>query len=308
MLSHWIAFDPGARTLRFYDYENEKVYCIDTSYCVKDERVIALGKDVCKYVYENPRVYQVKYPLDQQHLVADITPLVKKAFKKLNVFSCFFKSCVLLACHNEVNEEQRLAWQESLLSLGVRKVEFVDNTDLLQEEDPCMFIHAGHSYTEIGIYAYHQEFAHKIIYFSGSVMDEKIKTILAQKQNCLISNEDASALKEAVSQAFRQNKNPMLQCTALDRFGKATRVEIRAGDLWPAMEEVIKQIVLWAQECFQSMGVDMKEHLRTKGIYLSGGLAHCFGLKEALQHAFDCPIICTKTPEYVMIEQMKGLK
>ena len=139
-------------------------------------------------------------------------------------------------------------------------------------------------------------------------MDEKIKMTIAQKQNCLISNEDASALKEAVSQAFKMNKNPMLQCMAMDRYGKLVNIQIRASDLWPAMEEQILQVVLWAKHCYMNMGSEMKQRLMNNGIMLSGGLANCFGLKEALKHEFDCPIICTTKPECDIIEQMKGLK
>ena len=94
----------------------------------------------------------------------------------------------------------------------------------------------------------------------------------------------------------------------MDRYGKLVNIQIRASDLWPAMEEQILQVVLWAKHCYMNMGSEMKQRLMNNGIMLSGGLANCFGLKEALKHEFDCPIICTTKPECDIIEQMKGLK
>lgn len=308
MLAHWIALDPGSNLLRLYDYSRQKEIKIKSCIALNQDKLIATGKDALGYVYSAQRTIQVKYPIKQGNINGDITPLIKAALKELKVSQNIFKPCMVVCLNEAVDMSQRQKWQQQLILSGIRKVEFVNTMELLASEEACFIIHAGHSCTEIGIYAYGQTFAHKMVYFSGSSMDEKIKTIIAQKTNCLIWDEDASALRETVSQAFYSHKNAMLQCHALDRFGKVTQIQVLSSDIWPAMEEEIKQIVLWARQCYMNMGNEMKERLMRNGIHLSGGLASCFGLKEALSQAFDCPIICTKLPECDIIEQMKGLK
>lgn len=308
MFAHWIALDPGSEYLRFYDLSNHKEVIIKNCIVSKDDKPLAVGKETAAYIYQNKKDIQIQYPIKQNRIINDVTPLIKQGLKSLDVSQNVFKPCVVVCVHDEVDKKQKQKWQQQLVSCKVRKVEFVTSMSLLQKEEACFIIHAGHSYTELGIYAHGNEFAHKIIYFGGMGMDEKIKTIIAQKQNCLISNEDAMALKEAVSNAFKENKNPLLECMAMDRYGKLVKIQVRATDIWVALEEEIKQIVLWAKHCYMNMGNEMKQRLMNNGILLSGGLANCFGLKEALKHEFDCPIICTIKPECDIIEQMKGLK
>lgn len=308
MFAHWIALDPGSNSLRLYDYFNDREVCLKTCIAYDKQKMIALAEQALAYVYQNKKDIKVRYPIKQGDILNDVTPLIRQALKELKVSQNVFKPCFLVCLNEDVSDEQKLKWQQQLAACKVRKVEFITPMEVLQTEQACFIIHAGHSYTEMGIYAHGHEFAHKIIYFGGMGMDEKIKMTIAQKQNCLISNEDASDLKEAVSQAFKMNKNPMLQCMAMDRYGKLVNIQIRASDLWPAMEEQILQVVLWAKHCYMNMGSEMKQRLMNNGIMLSGGLANCFGLKEALKHEFDCPIICTTKPECDIIEQMKGLK
>lgn len=308
MFEYWLALDPGSKNFRMYSYSKQKQIDLRSCVAYSQGKLLDTSKEALKYVYANQKGLQVKYPLKEGKVISPITPLIKRGLKEFNIFQSIYKPCVFVAVNEEVSDLQKQKWQEELVRSGIRRFEFVDTMSLLQSDEACFIIHAGHSYTEIGIYAYGQEFVHKIIHFSGSSIDDKIKMMIASKTNCLISDEDASALKEAVSNTYKQNKTSTLSCGAVDRYGKTVQIQISCNEIWPCIEEELKQIILWARECYMNMGVEMKSRLMKNGIRLSGGLSHCFGLVQGLKHAFDCPIICTNEPECDMIEQMKGLK
>lgn len=308
MFEHWLALDAGAKNLRLYDYSKNKEVVLENRIVSKNGQVLAWGKDSLNYLYSSDRSIQVKCPVYQNKLIGDIKPLIKAGFKELKVSQNIFRPCVLVCVNEQLTLQERQKWQQELVLCGVRKVEFVNTMDLLQSEEPCFIVHSGHSYTEIGIYAYQKEFAHKMIYFAGMEIDEQIKKLMAQKTNCLVSDEDAMVLKEMASKALFEQKNVTLTCHALDRFGKQVVVSIRAYQLWPAFEDTIKQIVLWVKQCYMNMGMEMQRQLMENGVYLSGGLARCFGVKQALQHELDTLIICTNHTECDIIEQMKGWK
>lgn len=309
MFENWIGLDAGADTLRFYEYSKSKEILIPNFIVYENSTDTSMAPDdYLSYVYNNNRNIQIRYPISQGKFYSTIRPLIKKGLKDLNATSNLFKPSFLVCLPDGTDQKIKQSWQQELVACGIRKVEFVSTMDVLQSQEACFMIHAGHSYTEIGIYAYQTEFAHKIIHFAGLDMDEEIKLIVAKKTNCLISNEDAKALKKAMSDSFNNQKNAILECNAFDKRGQLVRIQLRASDIWPAVEKVIQQIVLWAKSCYMNMGMDMKQRLMHNGIYLSGGLANCFGLKQALQKEFDCLIICQNNPECAIIEQMKGWK
>ena len=72
-----------------------------------------------------------------------------------------------------MSQRQRELWQQAFLNCGVRKVEFISNLEVLQEENPCFLVHSGHSYTEIHICAYDKVLVSKTIYYAGAQVDSK---------------------------------------------------------------------------------------------------------------------------------------
>ena len=170
MFAHWIALDPGSNSLRLYDYFNDREVCLKTCIAYDKQKMIAMAEQALAYVYQNKKDIKVRYPIKQGDILNDVTPLIRQALKELKVSQNVFKPCFLVCLNEDVSDEQKLKWQQQLAACKVRKVEFITPMEVLQTEQACFIIHAGHSYTEMGIYAHGHEFAHKIIYFGGMRM------------------------------------------------------------------------------------------------------------------------------------------
>lgn len=307
MFERWLALDVGAYEVRLHDYGHQSDAKTRTVMAFRHHEPIAYGQDALAYIYRDPSV-QVRYPIQEDDVDRSISFLISHCLEVLKSSQTLLKPCIWMAVPSGLDEEARMRWQHILLDAGIKKTKFISNEELLQTKEACFLIHAGHSYTEMGIFVNGTKRAYKKISFAGSRMDDQIKRIVATKTNCLISNEDASALKHAASDAFWKNKNVRLACMAMDRYQRLGQIEISASDLWPALEMIEQQIVLWAKQCFKEQPFEMKQALLKKGILLDGGLAHCFGLRQLLEQAFSCPVITPEFPEYEIINTMKELR
>lgn len=304
MFDHWLAMDAGSYSIKLYDYSSKKESEIRNVVAVEKNEVIAVGRAAFEYIYGDQRRVQVKYPLECGHVITDFSKVLEEGIDLLKSRS-IFKPSMMVVLPSEILENDVDLWQKNMSIAGIQKMKFVRVMDVLQTEEPCFIIHAGHSYTELGIYARGCEFVHKTIHFAGKQVDEEIQKIVAQKTRCLITQEDACHLKEEASDLFWKKRNKKIGCVGMDRFQKYVRVEIDAIELWSAMKPIFQQIALWAKQVFLNVGMEMKEQILRDGVLLSGGLASCFGLRQMIEQSIGCPIVCTKEPKYDMIDALK---
>ncbi len=303
MLEHWYTVDAGAHSIRFFDNVGNKQSCVRSITAIRDGKVVASGKKARDMIYDTS--VQIRYPINHEQILSNITPLVKRGLRQLKSSRNFLHPSVYMCVPTEMEESTKDQWTEYFLNAGVKTVKFVSLMEILQTEEPTMIIHAGHSYTEIGIYAHGQEYSHKTIFYGGRQMDENIQQYFYNKYRCTVTLEDACALKEAASSAFFKNKNVGLQVNAFDARGTFGQLPLKAMDIWPSIQSVCDQITLWAKQAMEQIDVNMKEEIHRNGILLSGGLANCFGLRQTLEYALNDPVIVSDAPELDLIENMK---
>ncbi len=307
MFEKWYALDAGACTLRLYNFSTGKEVSMRTCLAYKDKEILAVSKDALEYVYQQNASIKVRYPITQGRIVSDISYLLQKAMEETGGVNRFYRPCLLIVLP-ERNAKIENEWILQLRTTDIKKYEFISNAEVLTDAKPTFFIHAGHSYTQMGFVVNGKEIVSKTIYFAGQQMDEMIQKIVAKKTQCLISDEDAKELKEHASMYLSRKQNANLSCFGMNKYHKYQKIEISAKEIWPAMENVEKQIVLWAKECRTVLGLDMQMAIAESGIVLSGGLANCFGLKQYLEHELKCPVKCSMNPEYDIFKKMKEWK
>ncbi|MCF0105166.1 MAG: rod shape-determining protein [Holdemanella sp.] len=307
MFEKWYALDPGSYELRLYDYQNDEIVTYRSCIAYKGYEIVGLAKDALEYVYHQNKSTQVKYPMDKGYIKSDVFPLLNKCLKDVSAPKTFYKACLRIYL-TEDTPAIRKKWLSQIQDTIVKRVDFVSEKDLLKSDAIRFCIHAGHSYTRIMLMMNGKSLFDQKIDFAGQQIDEMIQSVVTRKTQCLISSEDAKNLKEAASRTLKQNKNARLSCFAMNRYQQYQKIEVSAMDIWPCMEQTHQQILLWTKYCFDKMTLEMKEKVMVEGIYLTGGLADCFGLRQYLEYELKCPVHCDEKPALVMIEKMKGMR
>lgn len=303
MFEKWYTLDPGSDHILLS--EKESFVEVHSLIAYKNNEVVAVSNDAIEYVYHRNASIKVKCPLQEGKLIGDVSPLIEYGLSKIKG-NHFLKKPCLLICLVQRNEQEQQKWMHMLSQTGIRKFEFISISELMNEKIH-FYIHAGHSCTLIGLNINGKNIFQKMISFAGKQMDEQIVQMVLKKYKCFVSMEDAQVLKEASSKNLEKNKNAKLSCFAMNKYKRYEKITITSMDVWPCIESIEKQIVLWTKQMISSVSLEIQEKILENGIYLSGGLANCFGLAAYLKHELHCPIICTDTPQYDMMNKMKGL-
>ncbi len=291
--------DPGSWNFRFYSPNGKPVERLRTCYIEKDHQKITGQKAIEAYWSESGR--EIRYPWISGRAHMNIAPVFNDLMKQAKAEQMTVKPPLNIVLPQDADEKDRELLRNLGVEAGFRRITFSTTMELLGKE-LHLVIHAGHSATEIGVCRNRKPIIYKKIYYGASQMDDAIMDYVASKYKALLFTEDASALRIAASRAFREGRNPILSCTVLDQTGQYVRISFPAFELWPAIDSVESQIVLWARSLVAEKGVNMMERILRKPVLLSGGLADCFGLKEKLEAGLHCKVIVNEYGEDALIE------
>ena len=304
MFTKWFALDAGAYTTRMYDIQGQQWKECRSCYGVKEGNIEQIGIEALSYVHKDHH-HQVKYILDAGKIKQSPYALLERMLSQMLISNHLFRPGFIVSIPMDTSASVKKEWQNVLSELGARQVRFASSLDILDQDDYSFLIHVGHSLCEIGLYIHGEEQFHHTIPIAGKKMDEAIQERVGRMHNCLISLEDANAIKHAISDVLWQNKNGTIQCWGMNRYQKYEELSLKALDFWPCMEEVENQIAESVKESFRQMGMLNRQKVSQNHVHLTGGMAHCFGLRQILEKELYCPIICTQEPSYDIISSMK---
>ena len=301
MFTKLYALDPGSYAFRLNDVYGEKWSECRSCYGVYEGQIEAIGSQAIQYEHMDYK-HRLQYIMEDGKLVQDPSPLLQKMIDELRPQTHLFRPSFVVALPKNADKNQ---WKKILNDLGARQIRFVSTLDVLSKEEYNFEIHVGHSQTQMALYKKGILQFHKTFSIAGRRMDEAIQEKIGQMKNCFISLEDANQLKHAISDILWQNKNATLTCWGMNRYQKYEKIEIKAFELWPCMEEVERQIVEQAWACFQEMGMITRQKVCRNRVRLSGGMSACFGLRQMLEAELYCPIICNEEASYDIISAIK---
>lgn len=299
MFEKVLTIDPGASSLKLYEPAADEVVSERTVMASRDGKQY-VGEEAFELFWEKGSGV-LKHPVDQGMLAGDLTPLFMKLVSQAQLDRHLFKPSLRVLLTREAKEEQMEKWIRMGEKAGFRRVLFSDPVNELKKETGLV-IHAGFSYTRLAAFRSGHLLDEKKIIFAGRQIDEAIMEYVANTYRSLMFYEDAAALKKAASDAFWNQKNPVLSCVVLDQRSQYVRLSIRASELWPAISGVLKQIVMWARELVSQLGLENMEEVLKYPVYLTGGLANCYGLRQMLEEQLNTNVIVLEEPENWLVK------
>lgn len=309
MFERKIVLDPGAWSMKIRDARNKRSF--ETRSCIyKDKEETIPGSEALQAYWDKGKS-ALRYPISQGEVIGDIEPIFSDLLEKSRMNNGLLKPTLLVVLPQEVQDQKEM-WLKTATDKGFRKVQFASTMDILASDldlDTGLVIHAGYSCTEIAVYYAGRQVQYAKIMYGGREADEKIAEYLANHYKSLVMLEDAAELKERASKAFWQGRNPRLGCAALDYTNTFVRLEFPALELWPAIQSVEEQIVLWARNLTSRCTPSILESVLENPIRLSGGMAECFGLQQMLEDGLSAQVEVVSDPEQIMLESgVKHLK
>lgn len=289
--------DPGSHTLRLYDPKTKTI--LQKRACRLEKEPDIIAEDALKASWSSNE--KIVWPFMKEAIEADPAPLLKALFAKAPAERFLLVPNASVLSFQAPSEELSLHWQNLLEPYKLGRIKMAPA--FVPEGNKAFFrIHAGNSLVHFVMGMDGRVLGYKPLAIAGLAVDQAISAEIARVFKVLISAEDACALKESVSNALKDGRDPVLQVTGLNQHNQFEQLRFRASDLWGAMEPVLQAIALQAAEFVCSKGVELMEQVLANPVLLTGGLASCYGLASLLQKQLHARVRIPENPDTILLE------
>lgn len=290
--------DPGSHTTRMYDPKTRSIVSVRACRLAKDSQTVG-DKALEQFWTGDDRLI---YPFNQEKIKADPVPLLKELFNQAPMDRYLLVPKAGILSYGDQSEERLKEWQLLMRPFHLSKVSLVPAFEPTSET-PSFQIHAGASQIHFVSFADRQILDYQAIPLAGLKIDEAICKAITKVFQILISMEDACALKETISNALKEGRNPVLTVTGLNQHNEYEQVRFRAADLWSCVQPLLKQIALAASTFVCRKGPEVMEQVLSQPILLTGGLANCYELPLLLEQALHDNVQVPDHPETWLLEK-----
>lgn len=291
--------DPGAHMLRLYDPKSREILSMRSCRLSKQPQII--GNDALQAAWEKGD--HLTYPFNKEKITADPTTLLKSFFVQVPPDRYLLVPGASILAFKNPDEKTQDDWKQYLKIVSLAKVRMIPAFEP-DDNAPFFHIHAGASLVHFVTGSDHQVLDYQAFDLGGLAMDNAISKEITRVFQVLISSEDACALKEAVSRALSENRNPVLSVVGLNRRNEYVQIRFRAADLWGCMEPVILEIARQAASFVCRKGPELMEQVLASGVQLSGGFAQCYNFVPLLERSLHCRITLCEDPENWLINHL----
>lgn len=290
--------DPGSHMTRMYDPKTRSIVSVRSCRLAKHPQIVG-DKALEQFWAGDDRLI---YPFNKEKIKADPVPLIKELFNQAPMDRYLLVPKAGILTYGPPSEERLKEWQLLMRPFHLSKVSLVPAFEP-GEDKPSFHIHAGASLIHLVSCADHQILDYQAIPLAGLKIDEAICKAITKAFQILITMEDACALKEAISNALKQGRNPVLSVTGLNQHNEYEQVRFRAADLWGCVQPLLKQIALAASTFVCRKGPEVMEQVLSQPVLLTGGLANCYELPQYFEQSLHSKIHIPDHPETWVLEK-----
>lgn len=287
--------DPGARWIRVSAEGGRKTER-ERGCLLKTADQVYLAEEAILQSWNHMNC-KLRHCMEKNRILWNPAPLLEMNLERLGLDKAVLKPSAVVLLNGLPDEKQQSQWQTICRDLGFGRMALQDVL-YLETADFQLHIHAGHSCTRIGLFSRDMIIAAENFECGGEQMDQDITEYIARTYRTMISLEDAATLREAASNAFREQRNPILSCLGMDRHSHFVRIEFSAFELWPSIRKTEEAIVDAAKSILRKVSVEAAEKAGRQPVILSGGLCECFGLSYLI--STDLGMECIKKGEVLI--------
>lgn len=291
--------DPGAHTTRLYDPKTKQILSVRSCRLAKQPQVI--GQDALAAAWDKGD--HLVYPFDQEKILANPTTIVKSLFSQAPPDRYLLVPGARVLSFQTPDLSLQEEWKQYLKCANLVKVKMIPAYQPV-DYAPFFHIHAGASLVHFVMGNGNKVLDYQALDLAGHQMDNAISKEITRVFQVLISNEDACALKEAVSHALSQNRNPILSVVGLNRHNEYVQIQFRAADLWGCMEPILLEIAHQAATFVCQKGPELMEQVLAAPILLSGGFGQCYNFVALLERALHTHVQLCEDPENWVINHL----
>lgn len=310
--SHDLAIDLGTANTLFYMKEKGIVLNEPSVVAIKrhnngGSEILTVGKEAKMMIDRTPGNIVAVRPI-RKGVIAnfEVTQTMLKYFlRKVYKRVKFIRPRVIISVPSGITPVEKMAVRESVLSLGVREVFFIEELMAaaigaglpITEPRANMLVDIGGGTTEVAIISLAGVVNSQSVKVAGDEMDEAILQYIKRKYKILMGRNTAEHIKIKIGNAYPDKEIQTIQAKGIDLTTGIPKILILDSDeIRDVILEQVNTIIRTVTTTLEQISPEVAADLINTGILMTGGGSMLKNLEVLLRDRIRLPIKISNNP------------
>jgi len=280
---------------------------------IEDRKVLAVGNEAKKMLGKTPEYIEVIQPLEDG-VIADyeVTEAMLRYFlRQVMGKNWFFGPEVMMCVPAGVTQVEQRAVLDATLSAGARKAYLIDEPLAaaigakipVSEAFGNMIVDIGGGAAEAAVIALGGVVTHKSVKVGGNKLDQAIADFLRKRNNLIIGQQTAEAIKIQLGNAVKPKKIETMEINGRDSvYGLPKNLVIDNDMVHEALKPMLEMIITMIRDTLEITPPELVSDIVDRGIVLSGGTVQLKGFNTLVTREIGVSAHVAIEPQFCVIK------
>lgn len=301
MTKEILGIDLGTKNTLIYSFRKKSIIFDESTLLAissDSKKIDSIGFLTEKMVDKNPYSLKIYSPITNGIIndVELVYHFLKEALYKVDVHHI---SSIVFSSPSSLSTVNRNSFIQVAKRLGVKNIYIESEAKItalgLGEEtytpSATLIVNCGAGYSDIALLSLGDIVSSSTSTFSGNLINEEIRRYLLIHQHLQVGEQSIEYIKKRLGSLSENSDNRLVDVRGLDTITHLpTSKIISSSEIRNLIKPLIEDLVLKVTDVLTQAKPDLISDIVSSGLYLCGGTANLFGLKESLESLLSIPV------------------
>jgi rod shape-determining protein MreB and related proteins len=280
---------------------------------IDDRKILAVGSEARKMLGKTPEYIEVIRPMEDgvisDYEVAEA--MIKYFLKQVMGAAWFIGPEVMICVPAGVTQVEQRAVMDATMSAGARRVYLIDEPLAaaigakipVSEPSGNMIVDIGAGAAEAAVIALGGVVTHKTVRIGGSKLDMAIAEYFRKKNNLIIGEQTAEAIKIKIGSAVKLKRPEVMEINGRDAvYGLPKAVKIDSDQVYEAIRPQLDNIIMVIRNTLEVTPPELVADIVDRGIVLSGGTSQLRNFNTLVTREIGVSAHVASEPQFCVIK------
>lgn len=301
MTKEILGIDLGTKNTLIYSFRKKSIIFDESTLLAissDSKKIDSIGFLTEKMVDKNPYSLKIYSPITNGIIndVELVYHFLKEALYKVDVHHI---SSIVFSSPSSLSTVNRNSFIQVAKRLGVKNIYIESEAKItalgLGEEtytpSATLIVNCGAGYSDIALLSLGDIVSSSTSTFSGNLINEEIRRYLLIHQHLQVGEQSIEYIKKRLGSLSENSDNRLVDVRGLDTITHLpTSKIISSSEIRNLIKPLVEDLVLKVTDVLTQAKPDLISDIVSSGLYLCGGTANLFGLKESLESLLSIPV------------------
>ncbi len=301
MTKEILGIDLGTKNTLIYSFRKKSIIFDESTLLAissDSKKIDSIGFLTEKMVDKNPYSLKIYSPITNGIIndVELVYHFLKEALYKVDIHHI---SSIVFSSPSSLSTVNRNSFIQVAKRLGAKNIYIESEAKItalgLGEEtytpSATLIVNCGAGYSDIALLSLGDIVSSSTSTFSGNLINEEIRRYLLIHQHLQVGEQSIEYIKKRLGSLSENSDNRLVDVRGLDTITHLpTSKIISSSEIRNLIKPLIEDLVLKVTDVLTQAKPDLISDIVSSGLYLCGGTANLFGLKESLESLLSIPV------------------